>query len=123
MAITDPDRIAAAAAGAAAGNNENAKLIAAIADESLFGASQTANQFLAALVYRIGSDGKAAGDEMLTQKDVLQSLSNLRSSLSGVNLDEEAINIIKYQRAYQASARYVGVLDSLTNEIIQILGA
>ncbi|NLT65044.1 MAG: flagellar hook-associated protein FlgK [Acidobacteria bacterium] len=123
VAITDPDRIAAAAAGAAAGNNENAKLIAAIADESLFGASQTANQFLAALVYRIGSDGKAAGDEMLTQKDVLQSLSNLRSSLSGVNLDEEAINIIKYQRAYQASARYVGVLDSLTNEIIQILGA
>ena len=97
--------------------------LAAIADESLFGASQTATQFLAALVYRIGSDEKTAADEMITQKDVLQGLNNLRSSLSGVNLDEEAVNIIKYQRAYQASARYVGVLDSLSSEILQILGA
>jgi flagellar hook-associated protein 1 FlgK len=49
-------------------------------------------------------------------------LKNQRDSISGVSLDEEAVNIIKYQKAYEASARYITVLNGLTEEVLAILG-
>lgn len=46
------------------------------------------------------------------------SLENEREKISGVNLDEEAINLIKYQRAYQGAARYIAAVDELLLTII-----
>jgi flagellar hook-associated protein 1 FlgK len=121
VAITDPSKIAAAASGTGVGNNENANLLASISDEQLFGVS-TVTEFYGTLIAGIGSDEKAAEDNVSTQNSVLDQLKSQRSSFSGVNLDEEAVNIIKYQKAYQASARYATVLDTLSDEILQILG-
>jgi flagellar hook-associated protein 1 len=50
-------------------------------------------------------------------------LNNQRDAVSGVNLNEEATNLIKYQKAYQASAKFASVLDGLSEEILNILGA
>jgi flagellar hook-associated protein 1 FlgK len=123
VAVTDTRRIAAAATGAGAGNNVNAMLIADISEENLFSSSTaTLSQFYASLVFRMGSDGKAAEEGMLTQNSVLEQLKNQRDAFSGVNLDEEAISIVKYQKAYQASARYANILDVLSDEILQLLG-
>ena len=123
VALTDPRRIAAAEAGTGAGNNVNAKRIADIVEENLFTSStETVSQFYARLIFRIGSDGNAAEAGMLTQKSVLEQLKNQRDAFSGVNLDEEAISIVKYQKAYQASARYANILDALSDEILQLLG-
>lgn len=121
VAIDDPRLIAAARIGAGAGNNENARLLAGIAEEALLGAV-TAGEFYASLVYRIGVDEKTAEDGISTQKSVLDQLKNQRDAFSGVNLDEEAINIIKYQKAYQATARYAAVLEALSDEVLQLLG-
>lgn len=121
VAITDPTQIAAAASTLGTGNNENAKAIAAISEEALFGAS-TINEFYSSLVYNIGSDEKSAQDNVSTQNSVLDQLKSQRDSFSGVNLDEEAVNIIKYQKAYQASARFATTLDTLSDEILQLLG-
>jgi flagellar hook-associated protein 1 FlgK len=121
VAITDPTHIAAAASTMGTGNNENAKAIAAISEEALFGAS-TINEFYSSLVYNIGSDEKSAQDNVSTQTSVLDQLKSQRDSFSGVNLDEEAVNIIKYQKAYQASARFATTLDTLSDEILQLLG-
>lgn len=44
-----------------------------------------------------------------------------REALSGVNLDEEAVNLTKYQRAYQGAARYLSVLDDLSNDLLNLL--
>jgi flagellar hook-associated protein 1 len=121
VAITDPSKIAAAASGTGVGNNENANLLASISDEQLFSAS-TVTEFYGTLIAGIGNDEKAAEDNVSTQNSVLDQLKSQRSSFSGVNLDEEAVNIIKYQKAYQASARYATVLDTLSDEILQILG-
>lgn len=52
---------------------------------------------------------------------VYQSLTAQRESISGVNLDEEAINLSKYETAYQGAARYLGVVESLTAEIMNLL--
>ena len=123
VALTDPRAIAAAAAGAGPGNNENAELLAAISDELLFTSStETVGQFYSGLIYRIGSDERTAEESSIIQSNVLQQLENQRSAFSGVNMDEEAINIIKYQKAYEASAKYANVLNGLSEEILQILG-
>ena len=44
-----------------------------------------------------------------------------REAISGVNVDEEAINLTKYQTAYQGAARYLTVVNSLTSEIMSLL--
>jgi flagellar hook-associated protein 1 FlgK len=123
VALTDPRQIAASASGMGIGDNTNAKLLAAISDEKLFSsASATAGQFYSALVYSIGTDEKTAEENVTIQQSVLTHLKNQRDSLSGVNLDEEAVSLIKYQKAYQASARYAAVLDTLSDEILKLLG-
>jgi flagellar hook-associated protein 1 len=124
VSITDPRQVAAAGPGTGAGNNANARLLAAIADERLFNsATASASQFYSALIYQIGTDERTADENATTQNSVLGQLKNQRDAFLGVNLDEEAISIIKYQKAYQASARYANVLDLLSEEILNLLGA
>jgi flagellar hook-associated protein 1 FlgK len=123
VALTDPRQIAAAEVGSGPGNNANAKRIAGISNEALLSsATATISQFYAGLIFRIGSDEKTAQEGMTTQSDILDQLKNQRDAVSGVNLDEEAISIIKYQKAYQASARFATILDTLSDEILQLLG-
>jgi flagellar hook-associated protein 1 FlgK len=123
VALTDPKLIAAADAGADVGDNTNTQLLAGIGDEKLFAAStETVYQYYARLIYQIGSAENTAEDNITVQNNLLEQLKNQRDASFGVNLDEEAINIIKYQKAYQASARYANVLDALSNEILELLG-
>jgi len=123
VSITDPRQVAAGGPGTGAGNNANARLLAAIADERLFNsATASASQFYSTLIYQIGIDERTAEENVTTQNSVLDQLKNQRDAFSGVNLDEEAVSIIKYQKAYQASARYANVLDLLSDEILNLLG-
>jgi flagellar hook-associated protein 1 FlgK len=129
VALTNPEKVAAAASGAGLGDNANAKALAAIADETLLSstggalATETLNDAYARLVYWIGSETATAQESLATQNSLLERLRNQRDASSGVSLDEEAVNIIKYQKAYQASARYANILDNLSEEILQLLGA
>jgi flagellar hook-associated protein 1 FlgK len=50
----------------------------------------------------------------------VQQLQNQRNSVSGVSLDEEAANLVQFQRAYQAAARIVNVIDTLTQTAINL---
>ena len=123
LALDDPRKIAAAAAGSASGDNQNSKLMAGIKDETLFsGATATASQFYAGLLSTIGSDEQAAQDGASVQSSVVDQLKNQRDAASGVNLDEEATNLIKYQKAFQASAQFAKVLDTLSSDVLNILG-
>ena len=51
---------------------------------------------------------------------VLQQLTNQQASISGVSLDEEATNLVMYQRAYEASARVISTIDELTSTTINM---
>jgi flagellar hook-associated protein 1 FlgK len=57
-----------------------------------------------------------------TESAMLTQVKNLRDSVSGVSLDEEAVDLIRFQRAYQASARFISLIDQLTADMIGILG-
>lgn len=123
VAISDTAKIAAAGAGSGAGSNANARSLAAIQDEKLFeSGNSTANEFYAHLIYTVGADVKAADEGYTAQSQLLTQLRNLRDSASGVNMDEEAVNIIRYQKAYEASARLVQVWNTLAEEVVNLLG-
>ncbi len=123
VALTDPRSIAAAAPGSGSGSNANARLLAAIGDEGLFaGGSATATQHYANMVFDLGQSVRKAEDGVSLQGALLVQLNNQRDSYSGVNLDEEAVSIVKYQKAFEATARYISLLDGLTEDIIKMMG-
>jgi len=52
---------------------------------------------------------------------VVQSLTAQRESISGVNLDEEAISLMQFQRAFQAAAQYTTTVNNLVDEVLSIV--
>jgi len=123
LAIEDPSLIAAAEAGAGPGSNANAARLAAILDGPMeAGGSITVNQFYANLVFKVGLDVSSMADKQQTQEYLLTQLRNQRDAVSGVSLDEEAVDLMRYQKAYEANARFISLVDQLTEDLMQLLG-
>ena len=59
---------------------------------------------------------------MLSQNAVMDDLRGLRDSISGVNIDEELADIMKFQHGYNAAAKFISVFDSLIDTVINRLG-
>jgi flagellar hook-associated protein 1 FlgK len=56
------------------------------------------------------------------QSGVLNAVRGQRESMSGVSLDEEAAELMKFQRAYQASARVISIIDSMLDTVVNGMG-
>jgi flagellar hook-associated protein 1 len=80
-------------------------------------------QFFANMAARVGNALSTASSQQQVQQSALAQAQNLRQQSSGVNLDEEAMVVLQFQRAYEANSRLISVLDQLTSEIINILSA
>ena len=119
MAITDPSRIAASADGTP-GDNANALAIANIRKQAVVN-GETATHFYSNLVWTVGNKVASATDEQEAVGLVLTQLQNQRADIAGVSLDEEAANLIRYQRAYEAAAEVVAAINEMTNEVIPTL--
>ena len=72
-------------------------------------------------VQSIATQTDAAKTTTEAATTVKESLDAQRSAISGVNVDEEAINLITYQRQYQASARFISVVDDLTQTLLGLV--
>ena len=106
------------------GNGENAKAMAAIRQATLtFGdATSTAADFYRNIIGKLGIDSQES-ERMLDNSNVIvQQVENRRQSISGVSLDEEMANMIKFQQAYNASARVVTVINEMLDTIINGMG-
>ena len=105
----------AASGTAAAGDNQVARAIAALRESRVMsGGSATAAEAWANIAYQVGSDISAAQASLGTREQIVKQLQRLRDQQSGVSFDEEAANLIRYQRSYEASARYfTTILDTL----------
>jgi flagellar hook-associated protein 1 FlgK len=71
--------------------------------------------------YHVGADissAQASGD---THDAVVQQLQRMRAQVSGVSLDEEAANLMKFQRAYEASARYFTTLNDTLDTLMNMV--
>ncbi len=122
VAITDPALIAASSDGTQ-GSNGNLANLTAVATQAV-AAGQTPIDYYSNIVFQVGSatSNTSADDDATTQ--IVQQLQDQRGSVSGVSLDEEAANLVKFQTAYQASARVISTIDALLSDAVNLgLGA
>lgn len=113
----------AGAAGGGPGDGMNAANIAALgveAIETLGG--QSLNGFYNAIASEVAVKGAAANAAVEAADAINMSLLSQRESISGVSLDEETIQLLRLERAFQGAARYTTTVDQLISEVLQLVG-
>jgi flagellar hook-associated protein 1 FlgK len=119
-AMNDPNKIAAATTIAGSpGDNSNAQLLADL--QSLTTAINGTNSFFSAYAQLVSRSATLASeaDINLAAYETLTSQSKAaQQAISGVNLDEEAANLIRFQQAYQAAARAMQISTSLFEDLL-----
>ena len=116
VAITDPNEVAAASTLAALpGDNTNALQIAQESSTAAIAnlGNSTFSEYYAGLVSGIGSLSQNASDSSTFDQNLLTQIQNQQSSVSGVSLDEESANLVKYQQAYEAASQIIEVTEQL----------
>jgi len=120
--LTDPRTVAASAPGTGVGDGTIAQQIADLRDQTAAGlGDQSLNGFYSQLIFEVGLENRFVVGSLETQSSILSDLSAQRESISGVSLDEEAVNLLQFQRSYQASARVIQVIDLLLEETINLI--
>jgi flagellar hook-associated protein 1 len=114
-----PDQIAAALPGAPGGNG-NALALAALAN------APVANGYTFAQAYgnlggQVGSDLSSATNNSTTDEALLSQAQSLRQQISGVSLHEEAVSLMQYERSYDAISKMLGVLNTLSLDVVNLL--
>ena len=101
------------------GNGSNASFISATQEQAIIGEStQTFSQSLAVTTADVGSKASSAELVANTAQALFTQAYNRNQSTSGVNLDEEAANMIKFQQAYQASSRIISVANTIFDTLL-----
>jgi flagellar hook-associated protein 1 FlgK len=113
VAITDPGRLAAAAAGAGDLDGSNA--------DALSRATSVEADY-ATLVTRFGSTVASVDRQAANQQALTRQVDDEREQLAGVNLDEETVNMVAAQHAYEAASKMLTVLDSVLDTLINRTG-
>ena len=104
------------------GDGRAAVDIAAIRNTKvMLGHERTFDDYFADSVTHVGLMGEQAETNLLSQNAVMDDLRSLRDSISGVNIDEELADIMKFQHGYNAAAKFVTVIDSMLDTVINRL--
>ncbi len=112
-------RFLAAARSPNPGDNTNARRLADLRNAPLLdGGSASFEEFYQGVVGQVAVQTLEAKNRFEHQSLLATQIENERERISGVNLDEEAVNLITFQRAFQASARFLSVIDELLATLI-----
>ncbi|MGA2722547.1 MAG: flagellar hook-associated protein FlgK [Bryobacteraceae bacterium] len=106
-----------------AGNaNGNANQLAALENTSLAQlGGMTLTQYFGQIAGGVGNANQTATDNQTSQQQVVASATTLVNQASGVSLDEEATNVLQLQRAYQASAQVLTILNTLADTVLDMV--
>lgn len=119
VAISDPSQIAISSDGSA-GSNGNVANLSAVLTTAL-PSGQTPVQAYANLVGQVGTAASDAGTQSSAISQNLLHLTNQLGSVSGVSIDEETTNLIRFQTAYEAAARIVSTIQRLNADTINMI--
>jgi flagellar hook-associated protein 1 FlgK len=122
VAITDGRKIAASDTSAGLpGNNVNALALANLQQKSISAlGNATLNGYYQTAASSVGSDAQQAAQDLEAQQTLQNELEAHWSQVSGVSLDEELVNMMTYQRAFQASSRIIVMADELMQTILTL---
>jgi flagellar hook-associated protein 1 FlgK len=121
-ALASNPRAVAAGGSATAGDNQTARAIAALRHGQVMSSgTATFTDAWAELVYRIGQDSSTAQQEQESRGEIVRQVNAMREAVSGVSLDEEAMTMMKFQRAYEACARYFQSVDTAIDTLMRMV--
>lgn len=122
VALTDGRQIAASdSAAGVPGNNVNALALASLQHKSISAlGNATLNGYYETTAAGVGSTAQQASQDFKAQQTLQSQLESHWSQVSGVSLDEELVNMMTYQRAFQASSRVVVMADELMQTILSL---
>jgi flagellar hook-associated protein 1 FlgK len=115
LTVTLPASSVRAGSLGTAGSNDIALQIAALRGGN-------ADLSYADLIGRIGADAASVNRQYTTAKALVDNAETRRQEVSGVAMDEEVVNMIKFQRGYQASARVMNTVDEMMDQLINRTG-
>ena len=121
VAITDPAQLAAAGAPGAVGDNSNALLLTGLqTSQTLGNGTLTYQDAYAQMVSQIANKTSELAMSSSVASSILSEATLAMQSESGVNLDEEAANLLRYQQAYQAAGKLMQIASDLFDVLLSI---
>ncbi|MDB2316395.1 flagellar hook-associated protein FlgK [Luminiphilus sp.] len=120
VAITDTSDIAAANSGGNVGDNRNMLSLINLRDaNTLKDGTQSVYDIYNNAVSQVAVDTRSARANADTELSLLQSVNDRRDGITGVNLEEEAANLIRYQQAYQAAAQIITTANDVFDTLLR----
>jgi len=121
--MRDPNKIACTAkiVDGVSKNEVLAKLVGLKADETMF-KQGTPDMFLQKLTTDSGTDAKKATTFTKSQENVLKAVDSQRMSVSSVDQDEESLDLVKFQNAYNLNSKVIQTMNQIYDTLINGLG-
>ncbi|KUO95700.1 flagellar hook-associated protein FlgK [Ferroacidibacillus organovorans] len=119
VAPLTPSQLGVAGSPNSPGDNTNAQKVMAIQNQNTLSGG-TFDQFIGGMVSQVGITAQGAIQTNQTNQALLLQSHQLRQSVSGVNLNNEATQLIQYQNAYSAAAKFISVFDSMMQTLMQM---
>lgn len=118
--LDDPSLIAASGTGATGDNGMLLSLLQ-LQDAELDSVGGTLTEVYGGVVSSVGSEVAGSQDRLTTEEGLYQSLEERRQAVAGVNVDEELVDMIRFEQAFGAAARYINVVQELGNTLLSLL--
>jgi flagellar hook-associated protein 1 FlgK len=119
VVMTDPNQIAAAAAGQGTGDNSNATAMANLANQAIVG-GQTPTDFYSSFVSTLGATVSGVQADNTAQNASVTQLQSQNNALSGVNLNDEAAAMSTLQTSYQAASQVFTILNTIMTSALNL---
>ncbi|MDP3536453.1 MAG: flagellar hook-associated protein FlgK [Halomonas sp.] len=119
LAISEVDKIAAGE-DAFSGDNRNALALQSLQSQNIVGGNASVSGAYGAIVSDVGNRTNITQVNLEARQGLTDQLRAVQQSESGVNLDEEAANLIRYQQFYQANARVIDTAGTIMDTILNL---
>ena len=110
------------------GNGANAWAIASLREKLVMNENEegegtaTFHDFYRGLIADLGVEGREAERMFFSTSAVAENMQRQQEAISGVSLDDEMLNLVQYQHAYNAAARYMNILDQMLGVLFSEIG-
>ena len=118
--LNDPSLLQASSQSGYTGDNQIALALAQLAHLTRAGNALPFSDAYNQMITGVGSSLASVNNQLDDQHTVQTMLQNQRSSVSGVSIDEEMTDMLKYQRAFQASAHLISTVDQMLDEVVNL---
>lgn len=119
----DYTHVATAGVANAPGDGSIALAMYQLSDQKMMnGGTTSIHDYYRSVIGNLGQDAQHAGVMAQNHQQLVSHLQNQQDQISGVSLDEEAMNMLQYQRTYQAAARIMTTADEMLDRVINNMG-